>query len=222
MIWGVIPIPAGVPPTPFLTMPTECSGEPLHVGGSYNTWQIPGVFAEADVELPAVAGCNALTFEPSIQALPTTNLADAPSGLEFAMHVPQNEAPEGVATPELKEAVVKLPPGLSLNPAAANGLEGCSEAQIGLHSLQSAACPDRSMIGTAKVHTPLLNEPLEGALYLAKPYQNPFDSLFAGYIALEGSGIKIKLPGSFETDPIPARSRRGSPRIRNCRSKTSN
>ena len=126
----------------------------------------------------------------------------APSGLEFNLHVPQNEDPEGVATPELKEAVVKLPKGLSLNPASGEGLTGCSEAQIGLHSEEAAHCPEASKLGSAEVHTPLLHEPLDGFLYLATPHQNPSHSLLAGYIALEGQGIKIKLPGSFETDPV--------------------
>ena len=165
--------PAEVEPTPFLTMPTECSGDPLTVGGRYDAWQVPGQYAKDSAELPAVDGCNALSFEPTIEARPTTNLADAPSGLEFNLHVPQNEDPEGVATPELKEAVVKLPQGLTLNPASAEGLGGCTEAQIGLHSEAPAACPDASKLGTAEVHTPLLHEPLNGFLYLATPTRTP-------------------------------------------------
>src|SRR4029077_9175899 len=31
--------------------------------------------------------------------------------------------------------------------------------------------------------------------------QNPFGSLLAGYIVLEGEGVIIKLPGKIETDP---------------------
>jgi hypothetical protein len=194
--------PAGVPPTPFLTMPTECSGDPLPIVGRYDSWQLPGQYVERSVALPPVDGCSALSFEPTIEARPTTNLADAPSGLEFNLHVPQNEDPEGVATPELKESVVKLPAGLTLNPASAEGLGGCTEAQIGLHSEAPAACPEASKLGTAEVHTRLLNEPLDGFLYLATPHQNPSGSLLAGYIALEGQGIKIKLAGRFETDPL--------------------
>ena len=182
-------------------MPTECSGEPLTVRGRYNYWQAPDQFATDSAELPAVEGCNALTFEPTIEARPTTNLADAPSGFEFHMHVPQNEDPEGVATPELKEAVVALPKGLNINPASGEGLTGCTEAQIGLHSERPAHCPDASKLGTALVHTPLLSQPLDGFLYLATPHENPSGALLAGYIALEGSGIRIKLPGTFETNP---------------------
>ena len=193
--------PAEVPKTPFLTLPTECSGNELPIIGRYDSWDVPGEYSKATVDLPPVDGCNQLSFNPTIESRPTTNLADAPSGLEFNLHVPQNEDPEGVATPELKEAVVRLPAGLTLNPASAEGLGGCTEAQIGLHSEEPAQCPDASKLGTAEVKTPLLHEPLDGALYLATPHQNPSGSLLAGYIVLEGQGVRIKLPGSFETDP---------------------
>ena len=183
-------------------MPTECSGEPLTVGGRYDTWQVPGEYAEASTNLPAVDGCNALSFEPTIEARPTTNLADAPSGLEVNLHVPQNEEPEQVATPELKEAVVKLPAGLSLNPASGEGLAGC------IRSRRSACTPKKrptapkpQSSASVEVKTQLLHEPLSGSLYLATPHQNPSGSLLAGYIALEGQGVRIKLPGSFETNP---------------------
>ncbi len=194
--------PAEVEPTPFVTMPTECSGNPLLITGLYDTWDLPGEYAQRSVELPAVDGCNSLQFSPTIEARPTTNLADAPSGFEFHVHVPQNEDPEGVATPELKEAVVRLPKGLSINPAAADGRIGCTEAQIGLDTPAPPACPDASKLGSAEVLSPLLNEPLLGAIYLATPHQNPFGSLLAGYVVVEGQGIRIKLAGQFETDPV--------------------
>lgn len=192
--------PAGVPPTPFLTMPTSCPGSPLSIVGSYNTWQAPGEFASTEDEFPAVDGCNQLSFEPTIEARPTTNLADAPSGLEFKLHIPQHEEPEALATPELKEAVVRFPAGLSVNPSSGAGLQGCSEAQVGLHSEEPAHCPDAAKLGAVKIDTQVLAEPLTGSLYLATPHQNPFGSLLAGYIVVEGQGVKIKLAGRFETD----------------------
>ncbi len=193
--------PAEVPPTPFLTMPTECSGNPLEIGGLYDSWQVPGEYARAGVEIPPVDGCNNLSFPAMIESRPTTDLADAPSGLEFNLHIPQNLNPEGVSTPELKTAVVKLPKGLSLNPSSGDGLVGCGEAQVALHSEAPEACPDASKLGSVEVKTPLLIEPLDGFLYLATPYQNPSGSLLAGYIVVEGQGVKIKLAGEFETDP---------------------
>jgi hypothetical protein len=212
--------PAGVPPTPFLTMPSECSGAPLTTVGRYDSWQVPEEEARAAATDAAVDGCNELKFEPTIEARPTTNLGDAPSGFDFDLKLPQNENPEGVATPSLKEAVVTLPPGLVVNPASGAGLEGCSPAQIGLKTPvgttpahfteEPAHCPDASKLGTVEVKTPLLHEPLGsieplpgrvGAVYLATPHQNPSGDLLAGYIVLEGEGIIIKLAGQFKTDP---------------------
>ncbi len=192
---------AEVEEMPYLTMPTECSGNPLPIVGRYDSWQVPGEYTKRTDEVSAVERCNVLSFQPTIEAGPTTNLADAPSGFEFHLHVPQHEDPEGVATPELKEAAVRFPKGLSINPASGDGLGTCSEAQIGLHSDAPASCPNSSELGSVEVNTPLLHEPLLGFLYLATPRQNPAGSLLAGYMSFEGQGVLIKLAGKFETDP---------------------
>ncbi|HVC08274.1 MAG TPA: hypothetical protein VND98_11925 [Solirubrobacterales bacterium] len=193
--------PAEVAETPFLTLPTECSGKPLTVKGRYDTWSLPAQYAENSVNLPSLTGCNHLSFTPKIEAHPTTNIADAPSGLIFHLQIPQNEDPKGVATPELKEAVVKLPAGLTLNPSGANGLEGCTEAQIGLRTEAPAHCPDASKLGLVEVESPLLREEMKGSLFLATPRENPSHSFLAGYLAIEGQGVRVKLPGRFATDP---------------------
>jgi hypothetical protein len=193
--------PAEAPPAPFLTLPTDCSGEPVKVTGRYDTWSLPGQYSERTVELPPLDSCNQLTFEPIVEARPTTTLSDAPSGLNFQLQIPQNEDPEGVATPALRDAVVQLPKGLSINPATAQGLQGCTEAQVELHSDEASHCPDASKLGEAEIESPLLHEPLTGALYLATPYKNPFGSLLAGYLSVAGQGVRIKVPQEFEPDP---------------------
>jgi hypothetical protein len=219
--------PAGVPPSPFLTMPTSCPGQPLGFAVAADTWEDPGQSVAASASSVATAGCDQLRFEPTISAQPTTNRADAPAGLDFHLEVPQEcwrekptvaEVEDSLCQSNLHEAVVKLPAGLAVNPSSANGLAACSPAQIGLEtpvgvtpahfSETPAQCPDASKIGTAEVKTPLLHEVLGregtsqlGAVYLAKPHQNPFGSFLAGYIVLEGQGLTIKLPGRIETDP---------------------
>ncbi|HET7485872.1 MAG TPA: hypothetical protein VFJ64_10930, partial [Solirubrobacterales bacterium] len=51
--------------------------------------------------------------------------------------------------------------------------------------------------------SPLLDHPVNGAVYVAKPFENPFGSLLAIYLALEdpATGIVAKLGGKVEPDP---------------------
>jgi uncharacterized repeat protein (TIGR01451 family) len=208
-----------VQPAPLLTMPTSCSGTPLSIPLFTNSWQEPGVNAPAQPSvLSPMSGCNQLEFEPTLQARPTTNVADSPSGLHVDIHVPQPESPEGLAEAHLKDAVVTLPKGLTLNPSSAAGLEGCTPAQFGLTSAEGttpirttadpAECPDASKLGTVEIDSPLLREhdetghatgfhALAGSVYLATPHDNPFNSLLALYIGVSDpkTGVVIKLAG---------------------------
>jgi hypothetical protein len=214
----------GVPGAgPFLRTPTSCGAED-DLPFAFSTWPEPAVFRSESSPFPAMTECAKVPFEPQLEARPTTNVADSPTGLHTDLHVPQPDgcgegAPEEPAECELGEAdlrktVVTLPQGLALNPSSANGLGACSIAEIGylggngdgpgeLFSNDPAACPEDSKIGTVEVDTPLIDHPLKGAVYVAAPHANPFDSLLAIYIAVNDpkSGIVIKLPGHVEPDP---------------------
>ena len=91
------------------------------------------------------------SFSPSIEVTPETSATDTPTGLEMNLRVPQNEDPNGLAEAHVKDAVVTLPPGLTLSPSATNGEEACSPAQIGIGSAQESerrpACPAASQVG---------------------------------------------------------------------------
>jgi hypothetical protein len=210
----ISPCPAALsaPYKPFLTNPTAC-GTSLQTHLHVDSWQAVGDFDSASTGLPPFTGCNGIEFTPGIEARPTTNVADSPSGLHVDIHVPQNEDADGRAEGNLRDAIVTLPPGLVVNPSSANGLEACSAAQVGLTSTPKAApiaytsgapeCPAASRLGTVEIDTPLLDHPLAGSVYLAKPFENPFDSLLAIYITVDDpvSGVVVKLAGQVNPDP---------------------
>jgi uncharacterized repeat protein (TIGR01451 family) len=226
--------------TALLTMAGRCTGQPSITKGHADSWEESGFFREASYASADLAGtpvslsgCNQLQFEPSFEAKPTTNLAESPTGLEVDLHQPQDFDLEGLSTAALKDVTVTLPQGMTLNPAAADGIEGCSSEQIGLRtaigespihlSKDPAGCPSASKLGTVEVTTPALArhdaenkleldpetgepipEPLHGSIYLAKPFDNPFDSLLAVYLTVEDTqtGIVAKFAGEVSPDPV--------------------
>src|SRR6202000_1108436 len=82
---------------------------------------------------PAPTACDAPPFDPTVTATPTTDVADAPTGLHVDIHSPQkeHEDPEGLGEADLRDATVVLPEGLDVNPSSADGLGGCSLEEIG-------------------------------------------------------------------------------------------
>jgi hypothetical protein len=64
-------------------------------------------------------------------------------------------------------------------------------------------CPDASKIGTVTIHSPLLPNPIVGAVYLATQNQNPFGSLIALYLIAKDpvSGFVFKSAGETRLTP---------------------
>jgi hypothetical protein len=213
------PCPVETNPVPFLTLPTRCQEAPLATKIYADSWENPvqapeltGLTPPAIIEAEAVnhdaeghplgvSGCEHLDFSPTVSVSPGTRAAGAPTGLTADVYLPQNEAPNGLAEADLKQAVVALPAGVSVSPSAANGLETCSEEEIALRSDQPANCPNGSKVGTVEVDTPLLEHPLGGSVYVAQQEHNPFGSLLALYVVAEGSGVVVKLAGEVHADP---------------------
>ena len=191
-----------------------------------NTWQDPDLFLEAPVTLQPVTECENLHFDSNFKFEPSNTKVDSTASFRSELTVPEEGLtnPTKLATPEIKETVVKLPKGVTLNPSGADGLASCSEFQIGLlneidpatglpvpkampnplrFSKDPQTCPEASKIGTLELKSALLEEPLNGALYLAAQGKgNPFGSLFALYLVIEDPrhGVFIKLPGEIEAN----------------------
>ena len=104
----------------------------------------------------------------------------------------------------MKGLSVTLPEGVALNPAAADGLQACSQEEIGLQSPAPPSCPEAAKVATVKIKTPLLPNPLEGAAYLATQDANPFGSLVALYVYAEDpvSGVRAKAAGEVLENPV--------------------
>ncbi len=155
----------------------------------------------------------------STEGLPeaSTSSASTPTGLSVDVKVPQATTLEAnqLGEADVQSASVTLPEGVLLSPSAANGLAACSEEQVGYlggggtdplapgareplrFSTERAECPEGSKVGIVHIKTPLLNEELEGAVYLAAQSANPFGSLVALYIVAENPalGLRVKLAG---------------------------
>jgi hypothetical protein len=209
---GAFGCAAGVPPTAFLRMSTSCAG-PQATTLNADSWTHPGVFATAaftDHQTAAeggapqgATGCDQVPFEPSLEARPLSSASPGPSGWSFDLRVPQNTLtePATIAQSDLRTATVTLPPGVRVSPSSADGLGACTPAQIDLHSSSQPSCPDASKLGTVTLDTPLLADPLNGAIYLATPHDNPSGALIGLYIVAQGPGVMLKLPGSAVLDP---------------------
>ena len=217
--------PPNSPGTAFLTNPADCAEQALRppvTTITNNSWQDQdpdAVDNEITVAIPAVDNCAALAghFNPSFSFRPESHDAASPSSFGADLTIPQEGLtdPEGLAAPELKKAVVTLPKGVNVNPASANGLEACSETQMGLTTTSGEppnpirfdksepSCPEASKLGTVEAKSPLLEGTLDGTIYLAAQEENPFHSLLALYLVIDSpkNGILVKLPGEVKPDP---------------------
>ncbi|HXB65227.1 MAG TPA: hypothetical protein VNV42_10170 [Solirubrobacteraceae bacterium] len=197
-------------PPALMIMPAACGG-PLSSSMEVDSWEAPAEALSVGSTAPMAAfnGCNRLQFAPNVSAEPTTDKASAPSGLDFNInfHDEGLTSGTGIAESELKDTTVTLPEGFTINPSAGVGLAGCTEADYAREAVASLAgegCPNDSKLGTVEVTTPLLSTVLHGSLYVAQPYENPFDSLVALYVVLRDpeAGVLIKLAGKVTPNPL--------------------
>jgi hypothetical protein len=197
---------SGLVPRPLLTMPTQCDTPPtVTVHG--DSWQQPGVWAAAtaalsDTSTPplplTLTGCDELPFGAGLSVQSDTASTDSPQGLTVHVHTPQpgQENPNVLGSAPLRDTTVTLPAGTVVNPARARGLSACSLADGAIGTDEAAHCPGSSKIGTAKVETPLLDQPLEGGVYVLQ--SNPPDVKLL--VAPNAEGANLKLVGVTHLD----------------------
>jgi hypothetical protein len=183
---------------PFLSNPTDCTMARA-VRVTARSYQLPDQPSTKVASFPPITGCGKLGFAPSFTTTPTNPEAAAPTGLDTELTVPQDESPQGLASSTLKSARVTLPPGFAINPAAADGLQGCSVEQVGYGRNAASNCPEAAKIGTIEADVPALEETLHGAVYQRTPEPG---RLFGLWVVADEQGVHLKLPARIEPNPL--------------------
>jgi hypothetical protein len=219
------PEDAGANPKPLFANPTRCGSPPPIARAHLDSWQNPGAddeqgfpdYSDPDWKTyeaanPEVTGCEQVDFDPGAVLEPSTAQADSASGLDIELTMPTNglegkddegnRDPEAISQANVKRAEIAFPPGMAVNASAAEGLGACSTEQIKLGTNAPVECPDSSKIGTVEIETPIIEDKLEGGVYIAE--QGDVDgSLIGLYMVFDSpeNGILIKIPGKVEPQP---------------------
>ncbi len=210
---GVVPIKInsieytldGTPPTatsPYLTTTTAClQGYPMLEATS---WDQPDVRVSRVGAVLSGIDCDEghlpYTPDPFDVALESTR-TDSPTGFGVSINVPANEIP--VHQPYLKRSSITLPEGMVLSPPAAQGLEGCTDAQLGIGTQQPPACPAGADIGDVTVQSKNVPALLHGDVYLGQPAPGHTYRLFMAFPIV--AGLWVKLDGETTPDPQTGR-----------------
>jgi uncharacterized repeat protein (TIGR01451 family) len=209
--------------TAFITMPSACSG-PLVNTFTTASWQNHGSVLSGSSQSEDTAGnltgvddCKKLNFTPKTETKLSTNQGETGTGLDVDVDFPNNGLadPETRAESTTKKVVVTLPEGVTINPSVGEGLGSCTPAQYkkeGNFTIDGEGCPADSKVGTLHVDTPLLDEGVDGFVYLAQQddpttttpgVENPFDTDVALYMVLRNAarGVLVKQELKVEPDP---------------------
>ncbi len=183
----------GGQPVAFFTNPANCSAGPLSARIEMDSWEDPGRWVSAEsTTYPQIEDCDLLRFEPRLEMAPSpsseggTSQADEPSAYNVDLKVPQTSLFEEHATPELNDATVTLPEGVSVSPSAADGLAGCQGEgpegiNIGSGNLspegQDLNDPEATELGAG--HAGGNGSPYDDGLYHTAPGHCPAASMIA-------------------------------------------
>jgi hypothetical protein len=150
--------------------------------------------------------CGSVPFKPSVSVNPNTTQTDSPHGPAVAVDVPFEPSPTKQSNSNLRTARVTLPQGMGLNPSAANGLQACTDAQLGKGTANPVACPAPSKIGTVSIDTPPLPDgSLTGNVYLGQQLSRDPTSgnEYRIFVDAESAryGISARLIGNVSANP---------------------
>jgi hypothetical protein len=163
----------------FISNPTNC--DPLEVKAQ--------VFGNESAVTTTnqhfqVANCASLAFAPKL----TTKFTGSTKRTGNPALKATVTYPPGGSYANIASTSVTLPPTEFIDNAHIRN--PCTRVQFAAN-----ACPASSVIGSAKVETPLLDQPLEGPVYLMSGFGHKLPDLF---VALKGQ-IDINLDGRVDT-----------------------
>ncbi len=211
----------------YLTNPTTCfdPNDPAYEH-LYSTWfraesygdpdpEFPHGSTPVEAKLPKVGGlrvqqtgCDTVPFDPTVDVAPNTNSVDSPSPATVTTKMPfdpATEGNEGQMQSHVRKAEVSLPNGMGLNPAGAQGLKACTDAEFekGVRTYTNK-CPPESDIGTVEVESAPLAEPLIGDVFVGEQQSNDPESGNQFRILLEAKslheGINARLVGHVKAN----------------------
>ena len=190
----------------FLTLPSVCSSTTT---SHLELESYAGEITHMETHTPAgVDGCGKVPFEPTVEVTPEPAASDQPDGATTVVRVPQNAGSGEINTADIQDAHVTLPEGLTLNPAAAHGLEACSAAQIGIGTRNPVSCPAGSILGSVVLETDLPPGSLTGNVYLASPGGGPITGPpFTIYLVAQNTNldVSVRLQGLVTPNPTTGR-----------------
>lgn len=164
----------------FTFNPTNCAAK--SIAGT-----LTAAFSTAQLSVPSpVAGCAALAFKPTLRAS-TKAQASKAGGASLKLIGTSTPGGHGANLAKLDLQVpLQLPARLTTLQKA------CTEKQF---AANPAGCPAGSAIGTATVHTPVLNVPVSGPIYLVSHGGAAFPDVET---VLQGEGVTVVLDGKTD------------------------
>ena len=193
---------AGAPRQRFASVPTRCDA-PAESSLRVASWNRRVLLAPIFSSFAAPTGCEDLVFSPALSVTPSVSQAATPAGYRVVLGLGQSSDVANPRTPNLKDAVVKLPEGVVISPAAAHGLEACTDEQLMIDNSEPEQCPAASKIGDVVVESPVLDETVDGSIYTASQLSDDPASgdMFRIFVTAASNGVKIKLRGQVAVDP---------------------
>jgi len=189
----------------FLTIPSVCSSSTT---SHLEVESYAGEISRTETHTPVgVEGCDKVPFKPTAAVTSETSASDQPDGATTVVEVPQNVGSGETNTADIKDAHVMLPEGMTLNPAAAHGLEACTAGQIAIGTTNPVTCPPASRVGTVTIETDLPPGSLTGGVYLGSPSGEQIkDPPYTIYVDAESNlGVSVRLQGSVTPNPSTGR-----------------